>query len=992
MNFKGAPRVFWGWNGDTQKEEALFQLDDMRAKGICGVFVHARAGLITEYMGEQWMSVYESVLEHCKKIDMEVWIYDEYGWPSGFGGGKVCEHSEDFQEKYLNSRFCTLSELMQDLPQNRIYAVYDWNGAEFEQITDYAAGEHYFVYLTVNQYYIDVTNREAIEYFIQVVHEEYKKRFKPYFGNVIKGFFTDEPHLPPQGIPYGKYICEGYKNKDYSFEQAIPYMFYERGNYRKYRYDYWQLISNLFRENYVRVYRNWCKENNLVMTGHMACEDGLVDQIPVSGGMMPLYREMDLVGVDALGNRLIPPVVYKQAESIVLQAGKRNLMCETYAGVGYDASFAELLWIWAYQATFGVNVPCLSISMYSLVGNRKRDYPQFFSYQMPWWEKSDDLFHGIEYINDRLLEGAVKRDLAVFHPKTSVWCGRGYPYNRTAMDISAQFRILTENLLDLQLEFDYVDDDDVKVATVAQDGTLGVGCQKYRMLILPEMTDISSGSIEVIRRFAEAGGKVIVVNRYPDSLDGADASIDFSFAHDFAVNRREYLRKYFRIHLENDAEFIERETRSAAFGLSVTKRYLDGAVDLLAVNKSRNNGLQVCLRSAGKNAVVQTAVTGEEKTLCSRYCAAENCTYTDVTFDPLAVFFFRISPSAQTVACEKIVSARLLDGAFTPLPSQNTFTVDRLCYSIDGGPFSEEDFSIFQNTNLYKTLNELKRPVKLQVKYRFFSDRITGVKLACESLGGKVFVNGIALPRAGYFLDKDIALYEIGNACKEGENVILLEREIPSYSNELFGKDVFQSVTNIESFPYSLENAYLIGDFAVQSLSAIEHSQKCVFTRGGFYLSKTQTPYRISDLYSAERLFYCGKAEFESTVEIPEDRQAGYRLRIDEFHAVCGELNVNGNVMPLGACAMQNEITPYLHAGKNHIRITLYSSLRNLFGPLHHVYGKHYYTGPSVFSGYKEWQDKVIYPELGNDTWTDDYSFISFGAKGIYLVTYQKGE
>ena len=63
----------------------------------------------------------------------------------------------------------------------------------------------------------------------------------------------------------------------------------------------------------------------------------------------------------------------------------------------------------------------------------------------------------------------------------------------------------------------------------------------------------------------------------------------------------------------------------------------------------------------------------------------------------------------------------------------------------------------------------------------------------------------------------------------------------------------------------------------------------------------------------------------------------------------------------------------------------LYSGLRNLFGPHHHVYGKHYYTGPSVFEGFKEWQDTVVYPELPQKTYTEEYSFVPFGAKGIYI-------
>jgi len=46
---------FWSWNEVLEKNELLHQLDQFAEQGMGGFFMHAREGLITEYMGPEWM-------------------------------------------------------------------------------------------------------------------------------------------------------------------------------------------------------------------------------------------------------------------------------------------------------------------------------------------------------------------------------------------------------------------------------------------------------------------------------------------------------------------------------------------------------------------------------------------------------------------------------------------------------------------------------------------------------------------------------------------------------------------------------------------------------------------------------------------------------------------------------------------------------------------------------------------------------------------------
>ena len=86
---KYCPIPFWSWNEQLNVEETREQVRAMKRAGLGGFFMHARGGLQTEYMGEDWFANVEAALEEAKRCDMRVWAYDENGWPSGFGNGVV---------------------------------------------------------------------------------------------------------------------------------------------------------------------------------------------------------------------------------------------------------------------------------------------------------------------------------------------------------------------------------------------------------------------------------------------------------------------------------------------------------------------------------------------------------------------------------------------------------------------------------------------------------------------------------------------------------------------------------------------------------------------------------------------------------------------------------------------------------------------------------------------------------------------------------------
>ncbi|RZJ85728.1 MAG: hypothetical protein EOO20_19745, partial [Chryseobacterium sp.] len=80
---------FFVWNTKVTKEEINSMLVSYKAQSFGGVFIHARSGLITEYLSDEWFELCRYTTERGKQLGLDIWLYDENSYPSGFAGGHV---------------------------------------------------------------------------------------------------------------------------------------------------------------------------------------------------------------------------------------------------------------------------------------------------------------------------------------------------------------------------------------------------------------------------------------------------------------------------------------------------------------------------------------------------------------------------------------------------------------------------------------------------------------------------------------------------------------------------------------------------------------------------------------------------------------------------------------------------------------------------------------------------------------------------------------
>jgi hypothetical protein len=80
---------FWAWNNKLDKDELVWQIDQLKKLGFGGFPMHVRTGMATEYLSEEYMGIVGACVEKARKEKMLAWLYDEDRWPSGAAGGLV---------------------------------------------------------------------------------------------------------------------------------------------------------------------------------------------------------------------------------------------------------------------------------------------------------------------------------------------------------------------------------------------------------------------------------------------------------------------------------------------------------------------------------------------------------------------------------------------------------------------------------------------------------------------------------------------------------------------------------------------------------------------------------------------------------------------------------------------------------------------------------------------------------------------------------------
>ena len=897
---------FWSWNDKLEPEELRRQIRWMKDNGMGGFFMHARGGLKTPYLSEEWMECVDACVDEAEKLGMDAWVYDENGWPSGFAGGALLEQEEN--------RDCYLTHTVGELDADA-YVSYRMEGDNLIRTQEAVAGAEYLnVYLHVSVSTVDILNPKVVRQFLDKTHEQYRIRYGEDFSKKIKGFFTDEPQYYRGNTSYSKMLVEYFRehyNED--VRDGLGLLFCEKEGYRAFRYKYWYAMNQLMVKNFGKQIYDWCEENGVQLTGHYVEENSLAGHMTCCAGIMPFYKYMHIPGIDWLGRGHQNRLAMLQLNSVAQQYGKKHTLTETFGCCGWDVTPMELKTIAEFQYVGGVNLMCHHLVPYSEHGQRKRDYPAHYSDVNPWvrenFKEFNDYFTNVGYL---LSNSKEQVSVAMLHPIRSAY----FDYKRLEKEFNLaplhnKFVQQVKMLSNANVMFHFLDESLLAEDGFVKDGKIGCGLCSYEYLVLPTVYTMDKTTEQLLKEYVKQGGKVLLLDGKPEYLEGEKFSYD-------------YLQS--NITWEQLCDCQNYCVKDKTLPIHATYRIYEGKPFIYVQNYSNDENCQVefCLKDGyrsfewvnmqTKEAVpvsnVVSLEAGEAKVLFLSKEAVPERHQKETVF---------LNPQYEWVS-----------------DSGNYLTLDTARYSKDNVTFSEElpCMGIFQQMLQERYEGTLYLKTGFTVK-----SKPNAIWLLAET--GRtawVRVNGQKVEfTASSDLDRNILKADIASCVTEGENEILVcmnyyQSEDVYYA--LFGENVTETLRNCLVYDTDIEPMYLFGDFGVYEQDGYQVGQYPQVRLGRhFYLDKRTT--KIDHFIENGYPFFAGTMRLRQTLEL---QNPNVLLKFaGQFQSA--KLFVNGH--ETGTFLMENtlDISAYAVAGKNEIELELVVSNRNLMGP-HHCQGQ----------------------------------------------------
>lgn len=956
------PIPFWSWNEKLDTEETAWQIAQMDAAGIGGYFMHARGGLQTPYMGEEWMDNIRCGIKEGEARGMGAWGYDENGWPSGFGGGIVNGLGADYQQKYL--RYQLLEEEKNDA---------------FTLINLPYEGKFLHFYYDVNPFYVDTLDANVIQVFLKTIHDRYEKELGDDFKSMA-GFFTDEPQISRNGIPWSFVLpARFFEATGKELLPLLPALFFETEGHEAVRYAFWKLVRDLFTDAYMKQVYDWCEAHKVRLTGHMVLEETMEAQLVSNSACMPSYEYMHIPGMDWLGRLVGQTLTPVQVASVAHQLGKKQVLSETFALCGWDVSFEELKWIYEWQMVRGINLLCPHLEGYSLRGIRKRDYPATLFYQQPWWEDYRELLDVFSRIGMVLTEGEARFEMLVIHPMSSAWCCFNNGENGLLRDLDTKLETLLNTLETSQIQYDLGDERILERHGAVKDGKLTVGKQSYRAVILPDAINLSAHTVALLEEFAKSGGLLLFSPMIPSMIDGVPSDRMQVLAD---CGRRCVSPEEIAASLPADLRPVQIAGNGTINGLASTVRsFADGEKAVYLVNSAKERR-QFTVSFAGEGAKQLDYRTGE--IIPIRHRAENGMVSVDLDLAGMgSVLLFSAKGAAAAPVSQPLSPINRKLGKDWQIVSAdpNALTLDFCdCYFDD---------ALYQAhcpvNNIQEAACALGRKVKIDLLFTFDVAKkpAAPLYLALETPEKfSVTVNGIPISGdCGYYWDKSFRKLPITDAVREGENTIALSIDFVQSDHvyrAIQNALQFESEKNMLSYDNEIEAIYLVGDFSLLTPGSFtEMENNALRYDGTFLITEPAETLCGGDIARQGYPFYSGRMVLKNTVTLGPEELAHRSLRFAERCSTVTKVRVNG--VPAGSVLWQPYEVPLeglLREGENVIEVEIVDSLRNLLGPHHLKEGECHMVAPGSF-----FETSPIWAGGKNKGWDDRYHFVRHGLK-----------
>ena len=551
------PQPLWHMNGVLTKEGIYEQLKDAWQKdGFGGVAVLALTaaptwdgkgvcpGTSPEFLSESYFDRYLDILNCSEKLGTEVILYDDVDFPSGVLGGRIAKEFPQYTQKRLTKREKEITgpgkvcEAIHEIPTfvgvvamnvenaHRIdlsekveKGVLTWMAPEgkWKIIT-------FFLEENIDSR-LDYMDEAAVERFISLTYEQYAARFGRFFGKTIRKTFFDDVGYYDNPRYWNAALTDLFEKRD--GKKAIlyyPALWYNIGTETEAaRVAFYGLRAELIGEGYPKKVSEWSARHNLISMGHPPgnYEPTSVDMY---GDPFKYYRYVPVPLMDAIHGYPYGRPGFKLISSAADVYDRPNVAVEIYGNY-----MAEMDSFMLYRAAMELMVRGANIFLPHGMwyDSDKIKIPPLIAHQSkllgPTLSSYSDFIGRCSVL---LQEGNRVADIAVLYPIESLegwhqWecslrpkVGKDVPpgtdYNRISDMLTGQIR----------KDFTFVHPEELlKDKYKIIDGKLCLSTrvthQEYKLLIIPSSKVMSLASLNKIKAYYEAGGKIIATHQLP---------------------------------------------------------------------------------------------------------------------------------------------------------------------------------------------------------------------------------------------------------------------------------------------------------------------------------------------------------------------------------------------------------------------------------------------------------------------------------------------
>ncbi len=339
------------WQHGESESVLRQEMRQMHANGIRACVLEARPH--PDFLGERWWHDLDIILDEARQSGMQVYVFDDSHFPSGYSAGLVRDHHPEFLKTYLDERHIDAFGPLQGSSFNlrawlapgeslvRVVAARRTtrtdpgiDGRSLVEISDHVIdGILYwdvppgdwriFLFICTRQGgeegtrdYLNPLLPEAVRAYLDYVYEPHYRHYSALFGNTFAGFFSDEPRFgnaPTYEAVLGKYrmvlpfsprLLEQLSQAfSADFSPYLPCLWYDAGPEATHtaRYTFMDVVSRLYAENYTSQIGDWCRQHRVKLIGHLVEDNGAHARLGYGAGhFFRAINGQDVSGLDVV--------------------------------------------------------------------------------------------------------------------------------------------------------------------------------------------------------------------------------------------------------------------------------------------------------------------------------------------------------------------------------------------------------------------------------------------------------------------------------------------------------------------------------------------------------------------------------------------------------------------------------------------------------------------------------------------------------------------